>query len=1086
MSVEKCGICNKSVRSNNSHFCQVCETLSHAKCNSIESKNIRDVWLCKLCRSHIFPFAENDSELTTAGNDLSGLKSYFSQLNSLNSFGSADLGDDIEDFNQIRCQYYSVDDFHSISKSNPLSFFHLNISSLEKHLSELSALSKLLKHSFDIMGISETRLSPSSSANINLPEYSFIHNASDSRAGGTGLYISNKLTYVPRNDLSSFVFSSGFLESTFCEIKHKNKKNILVGCVYKHPSMDVDLFNENFISPFLSKISKENKLLVIMGDFNINLLHCDESPSIANFLDHLGSHNILPHISLPTRITSKSNTLIDNIFISTTNSPTISGNLMIGISDHLPQFLFLNQMSKPSKSKLNNVMSRSWSSFNEDNFRNDFNTLNWKEILSVDKNDSESSFNCFLDNFNILFDKHVPLKKLTKRQIKLRNKPWVTSGLLTSMKIRDSILCDLNNTSDSDLKAFLHSRYKFYRNRIVSLLRLSKKIHFNVYFKENSKNLRKIWQGVREIISLKTKSNSDISLQISNSISSDPKLISETFNNFFSEVASNIRSKIPPSRHHFSEWLKSPNINSIFISPTSSSEILKILNSFKTSKATGPNSIPVRLLNTISVEISVILAELINLSFSTGIFPSKLKEAVVIPVFKIKGSPLSAENYRPISLLSNIDKIYQKLMHKRLIYFLDKCNCLYSQQFGFRTNHSTSTALINCTEKIRKALDSGNHVCTVLIDLQKAFDTVDHNILFSKLSFYGIRGVALEWFKSFLSNRSQTVSVSGIKSSSKPILHGVPQGSVLGPLLFLIYVNDLHVAIPYSLTNLFADDTMLLNQSKTLKSLAKKTNIDLKCLNNWLNANMISLNCKKSELLLFHPSRKPSTFEFKVKINGSRLYPSDSVKYLGIIFDSGFNWGPHISLVCKRLSRANGMLSKLRHYVSRDILISLYYSLFHSHLSYAANVWALNANATKRVLVLQKKAVRLMTFSEFGSHSLPLFTQLRILPFQDFVQFLNIIFLFNLLNENLPSPLYETFDLSDMTHISLHRPRRTKTGLLRLPKVSTVRFGNHSLSYQAVVSWNLLQQNIYVDDLSSLSINKLKYWAKFYFLSSYI
>ena len=156
-----------------------------------------------------------------------------------------------------------------------------------------------------------------------------------------------------------------------------------------------------------------------------------------------------------------------------------------------------------------------------------------------------------------------------------------------------------------------------------------------------------------------------------------------------------------------------------------------------------------------------------------------------------------------------------------------------------------------------------NHNCSDFIDLQKAFDTVEHDIFISKLYFYGVRGVALNWFKSFL---TQTVSVSGIKSSSKPILHDVPQGSVLGPLLFLIYVNDLHKTIPFSLTN--PDDTMLFNQSKSLKSLAKMINIDLKCLNNWLYANMISLNSKRFELLLLNPSRKPSLFEFKVKING--------------------------------------------------------------------------------------------------------------------------------------------------------------------------------------------------------------------------
>ena len=454
----------------------------------------------------------------------------------------------------------------------------MNISSLEKHFYEFLALSKLLNHSFDIMGISETRLTPSSSMNIDLPDYSFIHNLSDTCAGGTGLFISNKLSYVPRNDLSNSFSSSGLLESTFCEIKLKNKKNVLVGCIYKHPSMNIDLFNDSFLSPLLNKISSENKFLVLMGDFNINLLHCDKSLPNANFLDTFGAYHMLPQITLPTRITSQSNTLIDNIFISDTSLSTSSGNLMVGISDHLPQFLLLNQKVKTASKKVNNIMHRSWSSFNPENFQNDFNSVNWSEVLSLDKNNSEASFNCFLDQFNLLFDKHVPLKKLTRNQVKLRDKPWISNGLLTSMKVRDSILCDLNNTSDPDHKTFLHSRYKFYRNRIVSLLRLSKKIHFNSYFRENSANLRKVWQGIREIISLKTKSSPDISLQINNSISSDPHIISESFNTFFSNVASNVRSRIPPSRHHFSEWLKIPNPNSIFVHPTSPNEILKFIH----------------------------------------------------------------------------------------------------------------------------------------------------------------------------------------------------------------------------------------------------------------------------------------------------------------------------------------------------------------------------------------------------------------------------------------------------------------------------------------------------------------------------
>ena len=192
---------------------------------------------------------------------------------------------------------------------------------------------------------------------------------------------------------------------------------------------------------------------------------------------------------------------------------------------------------------------------------------------------------------------------------------------------------------------------------------------------------------------------------------------------------------------------------------------------------------------------------------------------------------------------------------------------------------------------------------------------------------------------------------------------------------------------------------------------------------------------QKSELLLLNPSRKPSSFEFKVKINGRKLYPSDTVKYLGVIFDSSLNGVPiSIQFVrnCLGQSRANGMLSKIRYYVSRDVLLSLYYALFHSHLSYATNVWALNANSTKRILNLQKKAVRLMTFSDFDAHSLPLFTQLRMLSFHDFTKLTNIIFIFNLLNYNLPAPLYDIFHLHDMTHLNLRRSRRAKNWSLTL------------------------------------------------------
>ena len=247
-------------------------------------------------------------------------------------------------------------------------------------------------------------------------------------------------------------------------------------------------------------------------------------------------------------------------------------------------------------------------------------------------------------------------------------------------------------------------------------------------------------------------------------------------------------------------------------------------------------------------------------------------------------------NYRPISLLSNTEKVLEKLMYNRVYNFFTKNNLIYPLQFGFRQQYSTFHALISLTENIRKNLDKGNIGCGIFVDLQTAFDTVQHDILLAKLEHYGIHGITNEWFKSYLFDRKQVVSINGHVSNKASVKYGIPQGSVLGPLLFLIYINDLNHAIKFCKVHNFADDTNLVHFSKSANKLNKYINIDMKNLTNWLDANKISLDIRKTELVIFKHKNKKLECPIKIKLSRKRLYPTKSVKYLGLKIDGNLNW----------------------------------------------------------------------------------------------------------------------------------------------------------------------------------------------------
>ena len=516
--------------------------------------------------------------------DAARYRSLIADLNAL------DLNPNVFNYDQsfnVNCKYYDCQELNAITVVSKFNFsaFHLNISSLSRHFDELNALLSILNLKFSVIGISESRFLKHSPPifDFNIEGYSVEHTPTESSAGGALLYISNRFSYTVRSDLSQLLYSPRDLESVFVEISFSRKSNIIVGCIYRHPGMSIATFNSDFFSPFLQLVSRENKSILLLGDFNINLLKYNSSQEVSNFLDLLGSHLILPQVILPTRITETSRTLIDNIFSTITES-SISGNILHNISDHLSQFLCFSFPGNNSNGKSHCQTFRNWSKFNQGHFVRDFRALNWNEVLGLEHQNIDISLGSFFAKTNALVDQHLPTANLTKKQS--QQKPWITSGIVKSMSKRDFFYRKFLQSKTEDTRNFYHNLFKRHRNLIVCLCKRSKANYFANYFHKNSRDIRKIWQGVKDIISLKASSSAKpISLKINGTVTSDPLLVANSFNSYFSSVAGKIRSEIPESDRHFSSFLKRPNLNSVFLSPVTSDEVCKLIQSMSCSKS---------------------------------------------------------------------------------------------------------------------------------------------------------------------------------------------------------------------------------------------------------------------------------------------------------------------------------------------------------------------------------------------------------------------------------------------------------------------------------------------------------------------
>ena len=1045
----------------------------HRQCIPLSRKEFHEnhitstQWICTLCTGSLFPFnhvLDDDEfalELFNYHNDLPKLHL---DLNNDNIFDVFDMNDtdflplfscdpDIHFYNDYRrnvicdSKYYSIDSFNEtrstvFSDVSSFSLCHLNIRSLPAHLVEFDALLSTMNISFDVIALTETWLTAQNADLYNIMGYNCVHKyRSDTRGGGVSVLVRKTLNFTHRNDIS--IFNSD-IESVFIEIEKSligESKNVVIGSIYR-PHSDCESFIKSMEKIF-NTLKLENKTCYFLGDFNFDLFKHELHKPTSDFLDCMYSQACFPLINRPTRVTQSSATLIDNIFSNQYDSKNkvLSGIYPTTISDHylIWHISQIREYPKPPTY----MLKRKFNEETKSKFMRKLQETEWDSILS--STDTQDAFTQFHNIYKNAFETSFPIIKV-KFQYNNR-KPWLLKGLRSSIKQKNKLYVkSIRCPTLSNERA-----YKDYKKALTRALVAAEKSHVQDLLARNKSNLGKSWKIIKGILNKNNSKNVQSTFCANGRLISDKNEIAEQFNNFFVNIGPTLSNKIPFTEGDIHDYLTRSQTR-ILLNPVNEAEVLEVIKNLKDSSS-GWDEIDASNLKISSTTIVVPFTHICNLSLLNGVFPKELKTARVCPIFK-NGNPMHFVQYRPVSVLPVMSKVLEKIMYNRVYSFLQDLKLLYEFQFGFRPKHSTELALMLSVDKIISALDRNNCVLGVFLDFSKAFDTIDHNILLQKLDNYGIRGVANDWFGSYLKDRYQYVCYDGTNSGYRKIVCGVPQGSILGPLLFLIYINDLASICKDIFPVMYADDSNLFVEGSDIEVLQTTMNRELVKVSLWLKLNRLSLNIDKTHFMIFKKPRRRIGFVPKILIDSQPIHQISKTKFLGVYIDEHLTWQAHINYIAGKVSRGIGILKKAKKYLNRSTLHLLYYTFIYPYIGYCNIIWG-NTYSTYlyKLQILQKKIVRLIDNLRFRAHTAESFKRLRILKCREIHKYQIGQFVYKH-KENLFPPLF-----SYLFYTNTHG-HDTRTRNRYLTHRYYTDLSRRSLRHDGILFWNKICDTI--------------------------
>ena len=956
------------------------------------------------------------------------------------------------------CKYYTVSELNRLeSKENYFSLLNYNIRSFHRNGNSFLSMLNSLNHNFECIVLSETW---NNEANVDLcmlPNYAGFHTYRPkdhvySISGGISVLCSSSL-YANQN--VQFSVCNSNIETCVVDLVSKGT-NITIVAVYRPPQgSKLEFIHE--LDQILNSICTMSSRVTVVGDINLNLYDINDNHLI-DFTSKLYSKGFMSLINEATRFPNGENvsdpSILDHIWTNNFNVP-LAGIIDYDLTDHLPTFCVFNFPNIDANSDKIKIQNRPYSENNLQKLINELEIIDWNSLL--DYNDPETCLGSFIDKINSLYRKCFPLKTKFISHKRLKNR-WISQDI--------KLL--INNKSESFKKfrngLITRAENNRFKNQINAKINKAKNKYYIDALTAFRNNMKKSWNLIQGLMGRKKSRRDIISLMDGNVELTETIDIVDKFADYFSSIGSKLESDLEHSNQSPCLYInRNPHSFSLF--PVTHIELTRIISKLKITR-TDINHIPVKIFKSVSHCFGSTLVDIINSSFYHGIFPKSLKIAKITPIYK-KGDVKHCSNFRPISSLPFVSKIFERCMANRIMSFFSKFQLFSENQFGFLKNRSTQDAVFNFSENIYDALNAKYHNISILIDLKAAFDTVNHNILLRKLELYGIRGHGLEWLKSYLTDRQFNVGLQKTFSTTKTVNIGIPQGSILGPILFIIYNNDLPLVSNILSSTLYADDTNFSISHSEYDVMIPLLNSELEKIHDWTLANRLTINAAKTELLLFTNSRDVTPSNTDVVLNGTPVGYVDHARFLGVIIDSKFNFKLHINNVVTKVSKHGGILYKIRNNLPLPARIMYYNSFVLPYLTFNIIHWGkTNITHLSPLIIAQKRIIRTMCDADYLDSTTPLFYRLKLLKLEDLYKFYAIM---------------DTHKKIALGQYNVQHNRNTRNCHLAVPKFHSLSRTEQSITNKGPNLWNNLPA--YLREISSQSILKIK--LKEYLLSFY-